>query len=171
MKMLMGVALLAITAAGQTPAAQTKNADPWKPFQFLMGEWVGEGGGGPGQGGGGFSLQFDLQRQVLVRKNFADYPAQDGRPAVHHEDLMIIYLDDRSKSPRAIYFDSEGHTIRYTVAPARGGLVFESEAGEPGPHYRLSYTPSDQRVNGKFELSAPGQSEYKTYLDFSAHRK
>jgi hypothetical protein len=166
MKILLGAALLAITATGQTV-----KDDPWKPFQFLIGEWVGEGGGGPGQGGGGFSLQFDLQRQVLVRKNFADYPAQDGRPAAHHEDLMIIYLDDQSKKPRAIYFDSEGHTIRYAVAAARGGLVFESEAAEPGPHYRLSYTPSDQRVNGKFEMQAPGQSEYKTYLDFAVRRK
>ena len=138
--------------------------DPWKPFDFLMGEWVGEGGGSPGQGSGGFSLNFDLNKTILVRKNFAEYPGQ-----VRHEDLMIVYLEE--KRPRAIYFDTEGHTIRYTVAAANGGLVFESEASEPGPHYRLTYTPSGERVKGKFEIRAPGETAYKTYLDFAVRRR
>ena len=28
-----------------------KPANVWDPIEFLLGDWVGEGGGGPGQGG------------------------------------------------------------------------------------------------------------------------
>ena len=152
-------------------AAQVSKEDPWKPFLFMTGDWIGEGTGAPGEGSGEFSLQFDLQRNVLVRRNYAEYPAQGGRPASRHEDLMVIYLDEASKRPRAIYFDSEGHVIRYAITAADGALVFESEAGEPGPRYRLTYAPAGERIKGKFEMSAPGESQYKTYLDFAVRRK
>ncbi|MBZ5605253.1 MAG: hypothetical protein LAO79_23385 [Acidobacteriia bacterium] len=153
--------LLACFLAGLTAAQD----DAWKPFQFLIGDWVGEGNGGPGEGTGGFSLSFDLERNILVRKNFAVYP--DAR----HEDLMIVYLDGPSKTPRAIYFDTEGHVIRYSVDAKADALIFESEKSEPGPHYRLTYVPAGDRVKGKFEMRAPGEERYKTYLDFSARRK
>jgi hypothetical protein len=146
--------------------------DPWKPFEFLIGTWVGEGGGGPGQGAGEFSLAFDLNKQVLVRKNFAEYPAQSGRPAFRHDDLVIIYMDETAKRPRAIYFDTEGHTIRYAIRAQDGSLIFESEPGEPVPHYRFTYTPDGaSRIKGKFEIRAAGESQYKTYIDFTARKK
>ncbi len=152
-------ALLALPLAAQT-------SDPWKPLEFLIGEWTGEGGGGPGQGSGEFSFRFDLNRHVLVRKNFAEYPGQE-----RHEDLMIVYLDEAFRRLRAIYFDTEGHTIRYAVASSGPALVFESEASEPGPRFRLTYTPAGEQVKGKFEIRAPGEAQYKAYLDFSARRK
>jgi hypothetical protein len=161
MKLLLSVLL--------ATALSAQSSDPWKPFEFLMGDWVGEGGGGPGQGSGGFSFSFDLNRNVLVRKNFSEYPAQNGQPASRHEDLMIVYLEN--KKPRAIYFDTEGHTIRYAVTSSANSLVFESEPGEPGPHYRLSYAPDGNRVKGKFEMRAPGEAQYKTYLDFAVRKK
>ena len=38
---------------------------------------------------------------------------------------MIVYNDG---APRAIYFDSEGHVIRYTVSfPSKDVAVFDSE--------------------------------------------
>ena len=165
MKRILVVALLA------TACSWAQKDDPWKPFEALIGDWVGEGGGGPGQGGGGFSYQYDLQRKVIVRKNYAEYPAQDGRPAFRYDDLMIIYLDDVSKRPRAIYFDSEGHTIRYAITVSGDSLVFESEPGEPGTHYRLTQTPGGGRLSGKFESRTPGEAQYKTYIEFTARRK
>ncbi len=144
-------------------------ASKWKPFEFLIGDWIGEGGGGSGDGAGGFSLHYDLNKNVLVRKNVAEHPAQNGQPAMRHEDLMIVYIEE--KRPRAIYFDTEGHIIRYAVMASNNSLVFESEPGEPGPRYRLTYTPAGDRVKGKFEIRAPGEAQYKTYLDFSVRRK
>jgi hypothetical protein len=165
MKRVLAVALLV------TASSWAQKDDPWKPFQALIGDWVGEGGGGPGQGGGGFSYQFDLQGNVIIRKNYAEYPAQNGRPAARHDDLMIVYLDDASKRPRAIYFDSEGHTIRYVITVLGDSLIFESEAGEPGAHYRLTQTPAGRLLSGKFEVRAPGEALYKTYIEFTARRK
>jgi hypothetical protein len=150
--------------------AFAQSADPWKPFEFLLGEWTGQGEGGPGQGTGGFSFQFDLQQKILVRKNFAESPAQNGRRAFRHDDLMIIYISEGSNHPQAIYFDSEGHSIRYTVDAVNDSLVFESESAQPGPHYRLTYTPVGERLKGRFEIRAPGESQYKAYIDFAAHR-
>ena len=163
------VLFLSHFAAAQVPNGES--ADPWKSFEFLIGDWVGDGSGGPGQGAGEFSLKFDLQNHVLVRKSYAEYPAQNGRPAARHDDLMIVYLDEPSKKPRAIFFDSEGHVIRYSVTASNASVIFESEPGEPGPRYKLSYSPAGKSVKGKFEIRAPGEEQYKTYLDFSVHKK
>src|SRR5262249_53744865 len=93
--------------------------DPWKPYRFLAGEWTGEGSGDPGKGSGGFSFAWDLQGKVLVRRNRSEYPATNGRPAMLHEDLMVIYQGEGGGPTRVIYFDSEGHVINYTATFAQ----------------------------------------------------
>ncbi len=74
---------LLLILVGGTLQAQAKD-DPWDPFRFLIGDWVGEGK--EGQGSGYFSLTPDLQGKVLVRKNHAELPAANGRPAAAHDD-------------------------------------------------------------------------------------
>src|SRR5690349_5925928 len=91
-------------------------------LQFLLGEWIGEGGGGPGEGSGAFAFARELQGKVLVRTNYAEYPASAERPAFRHDDLMIVYTDPPSGRPHAIYFDSEGHVIEYAVEESSGPL-------------------------------------------------
>src|SRR6266404_247911 len=105
----------------------TAKADDWGPLQFLVGQWTGEGGGEPGQGSGSFSFTPDLQGKILVRKNFAEYPPSNGKPAYRHDDLMVIYRDGPSRQLRAIYFDSAEHTIEYSINPLDGGVMFVSE--------------------------------------------
>ena len=79
--------ILLVSAASLCPASPPN----WDRWQFLIGDWIGEGSGQPGQGTGGFSLQPDLEGRVLVRKNRADYPAAKDRPAFSHQDLMVVY--------------------------------------------------------------------------------
>ncbi len=63
----------------------------------------------------------------------------DYASGAQHDDLMIIYAGYR-RALRAIYFDTEGHVIRYSLSfPAPDRVVFESESGPPGPRYRLTY--------------------------------
>src|ERR1039457_4806143 len=84
--------------------------DDWGALQFLIGSWTGEGGGGPGQGTGSFSFQPDVQGKVLVRRNHSEYPAAKDRPAVVHDDLMIVYRESDESAEgalRAIFFDNE----------------------------------------------------------------
>jgi hypothetical protein len=146
----------------------------WGPVEYLVGDWTGEGGGGPGQGSGSFSFKPDLQGKILLRKNRAEYPASKDRAAVVHEDLMVVYRDAPDAAPRAIYLDSEGHTIRYDVrAPADGGeVVFVSGPEPSAPRYRLTYIRVDQdRLKIRFEIAPPGHSEqFATYIEASAHR-
>jgi hypothetical protein len=105
-----------------------------------------------------------LNRKIIVRHNSAKYTS-----GVEHGDLMVIYLED--SMPRAMYFDSEGHVIHYAVAfPSVNRVIFESEASQAGPKYRLSYWLEGKSLHGKFEIAAPS-SEYKVYLSWSSKRQ
>ena len=158
--------------AGGTLQAQAKD-DLWEPFRFLIGDWVGEGK--EGQGSGYFSLTPDLQGKVLLRKNHAELPAANGRPAAVHEDLMVIYKSEDGKSHKAIYFDSEDHVINYTVtsSPDKQTLTFISAAAPHAPPFRLSYQKkAEDRVGIKFEIAPPGKpEEFNTYLEGKARKK
>jgi hypothetical protein len=157
------------------PPSTCRGEDAWEPYRFLIGEWVGEGSGQPGKGGGAFSFTLDLQDKVLVRKNHSEYPAAPGRPAVAHDDLMVIYRAAAGGPMKAIYFDSEDHVIHYTatIAADRRTITFLSDAVSSGPRFRLSYTKGENETVGiKFEIAPPGKPDaFKTYLEGSARRK
>jgi hypothetical protein len=85
-------------------ATQQSEAPNWQDWSFLLGEWTGVGSGQPGQGAGKFSFKPDLQRRVLVRTNYAEYPATKDRPAFRHDDLMIVYRGPASVPAQAILF-------------------------------------------------------------------
>jgi hypothetical protein len=144
-------------------------------LRFLIGEWEGVGGGGPGAGKGVFSFAFDLQNKVVVRKNYAEYPSTASRPAVRHDDLMIIYLDRASNQILANYFDNEGQQISYKVTPSSDheAVTFLSEPSASQPRYRLSYRKlKDGTVGGQFEIAPPGQPEaFKNYLEWIGRKK
>ncbi|HVO82642.1 MAG TPA: hypothetical protein VMT28_18075 [Terriglobales bacterium] len=147
-------------------------ADPWGPWRFLAGEWVGEGGGGPGQGRGGFSFQFDLGEKILVRRNYADYPPTNGKPAYHHHDLTILYPENGAI--KADFFDSEGHVIHYTATASPDGktLMWLSEAAPGTPRYRFTYRKTGaDTLSLKFEIAPPEKPEaFATYITASARR-
>ncbi len=140
----------------------------WKKLEFLLGRWTGTSGEKDtplGAGQGGFSFELELNRKIIVRRNLAAYDS-----GARHEDLLVIYLDSPGESPRAIYFDSEGHVIRYRLTfPAPGSVTFLSDAQQPGPRYRLSYVKHDSVLDGKFEVAPPG-AEYQTYLKWTSKK-
>lgn len=169
---ILWASLWTVTAAGFGIAAD--KPEGWGPVEQLVGDWTGEGGGGPGQGSGSFSFKPDLQGKILVRKNHAEYPATKGRPALAHDDLMVVYRDAPEAAPRAIYFDSEGHTIRYEVQGRADGseVVFVSAPELAAPRYRLTYTRIEQdRLKIKFEVAPPGKpGQFATYIEAAARR-
>lgn len=137
----------------------------WANWSWLIGEWKGEGGGQPGQGGGVFSFQTALDGKILVRKSHSEYPASGNRPAIIHDDLMIVSLDYAGNPSKAIYFDNEGHTINYSITYAPNTIVLLSDKIPNVPIFRLTYSLlENQMVNTKFEMSQDGE-KFMTYIE------
>jgi hypothetical protein len=166
-------ALIALLLGSQAVQAQnipdkTKDSG-WKKLEFLLGRWTGVSGAKDtplGAGQGGFSFELELNRKIIVRRNQAAYDS-----GARHEDLMVIYLDAPNDSPRAIYFDTEGHVVRYNLTfPAPDGVTFQSDGSSSEPRYRLTYRPNGSALEGKFEIAPPG-GEYVTYLSWTSKKE
>jgi hypothetical protein len=164
--MRLWLPLLVVSILTAQPSPKIDNR--WASLAFLIGEWTGEGGGGPGQGTGGFSFLPDQGGKILIRKNRAEYPASKDRPAFSHTDLMIVYNEPGGTKLRAIYFDTEDHTIHYTVEPSSDGksVQFVSD------NFRLTYRKTGPDTLAlKFEIAPPGKpGAYATYIDATARR-
>ena len=163
--------LLCLGIAGSTQ----ETTSGWGLFEYLLGDWVGEGGGQPGQGAGEFSFHPDLQNRILVRKSYAAYPPTKDRPAFRHDDLIVVYRESDIAPPRALYLDSEGHVIHYSVTASsdRKTIEFVGEVLPSSPRYRLTYvrTGSDT-LTLKFEIAPPGKPDsFSTYIEAKAKRK
>jgi hypothetical protein len=154
--------------------AQQRPTNEWKEFDFLIGEWTWVGGGQPGQGKGVSTFRTEMNGTVLVRKTHLDYPATKERAAFGHDDLIYVYHDPPDNSLRAIFFDGEGHVIRYAVTVASGGnsIEFLSDAAPGGTRCRMTYAKGGaDTVTEKFEIAPPGRpSDFATYVEFIAKK-
>jgi hypothetical protein len=160
----MRSSILALLFVAPLCAQPAPKADPFAPVHFLVGEWQGEGAGQPGQSMGAATFRFELEGRALVRHSHADYPAANGRPASHHEDLLTLFAEGGEL--KALYLDNEAHVIRYLVAAVPGGVTFTSEPA-PGPRFRLTYLrKAESLVTVRFEIAPPGTPEaFKVYLE------
>lgn len=174
MKSKILLILLVLLPLSSLQGQQSPPANKWKDFDFVLGEWSWTGGGKPGQATGKSTFEPDLNGTVLVRKVHLDYPATKDRPAFAHDDLLYVYRDPGDDSPRAIFFDGEGHVIRYAVTAVDAGhsLQFVSDAAPSGTRCRMTYTrASDNSVTEKFEIAPPGKpDEFAGYVEFKATR-
>jgi len=171
MRIVFKIALaLALSVAALS--AQTTVPLPLEPLTFLLGEWEAAGGGQPGAGTGGTTFARSLQDRVIVRTNYAIYPASATAPASRHDDSMMIYASEAG-GVRADYYDSEGHVIRYAVsvtAPGHVSLVSDVVSG--APRYRLTYTLGPGGVlQGRFDVAPPGQPDaFTSYLAWDSRK-
>jgi len=148
--------------------AKAQNNDPMSPFQFLIGNWSGTGSGKPQEAiSGSTSFTFELDRKTIVRKNRAEYAQSSGNASrLIHEDLMVIYQQPEDRKFYAMYFDNEGHVIRYNISfPVKQpSVVFESDAVEKAPRFRLVYElGTDGDLMSEFFIAPPG-GEFKLYV-------
>jgi hypothetical protein len=165
-KLILVVILL---VSGQTIFGQQTNKT-WEKWNYLIGEWVGEHTGQPGQGDGKFSFQTDLDGKILVRKSQTHFPATSNTAEFTHDDLLIIYPAMGEGLQEAIYFDNEGHTIKYKVTFTDKSIVLTSDNSQTATRFRFTYTPLDARtVNASFEMALPQKpEEFKMYLEGKA---
>jgi hypothetical protein len=162
MKTKILIPILLFGIASISSAQQKTTCDKW---DWLIGDWKGEGAGQPGQGSGTFSFSFDLDKNIIIRKSHSEYPASDSKPKIIHDDLMIVYLDIAGSPNKAIYFDNEGHTISYTITYSDKSIVLTSDKIPNTPVFRLVYTLLDsETVNTRFEMSQDGD-KYRPYVE------
>jgi hypothetical protein len=166
----MRTILLILCFLGFIKTGTAQQNEKWGQWSWLTGEWVGEGSGQPGTGGGTFSFQFDLDRNILVRKSHSEYPATGNKPLIIHNDLMIVYPDMSGTPSKAIYFDNEGHTINYTIAYGDKSIILTSDKMPNVPIFRLTYSLLDKEVvNTKFEMSQDGE-KFMVYIEGKSKR-
>jgi hypothetical protein len=153
-----------------SPSSNVDLAQGLETLNFLLGDW--EAIGEPGEAKGGFRFVSQLQSRVIVRTNYAEYPATTDLPTYRHDDLMIVYYDEM-QGLRADYYDSEGHVIRYAgQASPPNRVVFTSEPTASGPGFRLSYQLGENGIlAGTFEIASLNQpGGFAPFLSWSAHR-
>ena len=164
--------LLLLFGLAQNQLSGAEVPDAWKPFQFMMGDWVGTGSEKSSQATGEFSLKFDLDQKILVRKNRAKVAQGASRPPDGiHEDLMVIYPKPGTSHFRADYFDNEGNVIHYAISFGEHTVVFESD--EPGSptRFKLTYElNTNGALNINFAIAPPGKA-FQTCLSGMAKRK
>ena len=122
---------------------------------------------------GTYTFRRELGNHILARhvtkdavcKGPADFDCE-------HSDLLYVYEDAPGQPLKAIFFDNEGHVIHYDVsAPDATTAVFLSEASSPGPRFRLTYQLKGIVMSGKFQMQMPGQTDWKTYLEWSGPKQ
>jgi len=138
-------------------------------LNFLLGDW--DAIDLPKGESGAFNFSLAVQDRIIVRTNYAKYPAHDGTPARRHDDLMVIFVD--GDALKADYFDSEQHVIHYVVQPAGPrDVVFVSEPKAGEPRYRLSYgLAANGQLKGTFATaSADAPDDFKPLLAWTARK-
>jgi len=145
----------------------------WDSWKFLLGEWAGANEGDPGQGYGTFSFAFDLDQNILVRRNHTVFPASDKREAFTHDDLLFVYYE-LDGTTRAIYFDNEEHVIHYKagLSADQKAVIFVSDPLPGVPQFRLTYQmKGDETLMTRFEMTPPGQAgAFFVYLEGDSKR-
>ncbi len=87
-------------------------------------------------------------------------PPANGRPAIVHDDLMIVYRE--GGATKAFYDDNEGHVIRYdvNVSADKKKITLISEKAAGAPRYRLIYESLQPGlVKLSFEIAPPDKPE------------
>jgi hypothetical protein len=160
-----------LPVAAQTSAST--NPNPLASLAFLEGTWdANVQNNATVTLSGRYTFDRELDGHILARHGTNDPNCK--APATfdcQHGDLLYVFQDAPGSPLKAIYFDNEGHVIHYEVsASTPTSVVFLSEAGR-GPQFRLTYELAAGVMTGRFQMHMPGQSDWRTYLEWSGKRK
>jgi hypothetical protein len=161
------IALSFCVAAPGARDAAAQGVDPWKPLAFLDGTWAATVQGGAVTAVGRYTFRRELAGHVLARHGVS-YAGCKGPKDFDcaHGDLLYVFEEASGQPLKAIYFDNEGHVLHYAITvPAPNEVVFLSEPA-PGPAFRLVYKLEGAVMSGKFQVLPPGQSEWRSYLEW-----
>jgi len=165
----MNFAILAVLFF-QQPAA----TDPWQAVRFLEGTWNAKTSTGSAGAiaSGTYTFKRDLNGHVLVRLSESKDCKGPEDYNCNHTDMLTVYQEGRGQPLQAIYFDNEGHVIRYRISsPAEKSVVFLSDPTTRGPQYQLVYELKGAEMEGKFQMRMPGKTQWTSYLEWSGAKR
>ncbi len=145
-------------------------------LKYLIGTWADESRTGePGTASaGGETWHLAVGDEILEREGWCEFPALGNRPAFRHEDLLVVFVDSDTEV-RAMFWDSEGHTIHYRDVhpdPDGKGVGFVSDPALPGPRQWLQYRFDEpDRLSAVFSIHGPGAPGFSPYLRWSSVRR
>jgi len=158
-----------LTACAAPALAQSPSPDPLAALDFLEGSWASKSSGAAVVTGH-YAFRRELDRHILGRHAAVSSCKGPDDFDCEHGDLFYVFQDAPGQALKAIYFDNEGHVLHYGVTlPTPDSVEFLSEPG-PGPRFRLVYVRQGDELSGKFQMQAPGQSTWKSYLEWSGPR-
>lgn len=142
-------------------------------LSFLEGSWNASAQGNTGARATGYYVfRRELGGHVLARHSFTAACKGPADYNCEHADLLYVYSESAGQPLKAIYFDSEGHTIHYDVStPDPATAIFVSALSASGPQFRLTYTLKAGVLTGKFQIRMPGQTEWNSYLEWAGSKK
>jgi hypothetical protein len=161
--------VLAFGVKAQLPATQ----EPLQSLSFLQGTWEAKTDSSSGVSSAGkYSFELELRNHIMARQSVSKESCKGPESYdCSHNDLLYIYPGELDQPLQAIYFDNEGHVIKYQIStPTPMTAVFLSDGSQPGPQFRLVYERKGDTMFGKFQMRMPGQSEWKTYLEWSGKK-
>lgn len=173
MKALSAALLVGFFALSRSAGAVSQTQDPWQSIQFVEGTWEAHtaGGGAAAEALGWYSFTKELKGHVLARHGEVSGCKPPKEFECQHTDLLYVYQELPGQPLAAIYLDNEGHVLHYEVSvPAADSVMFLS-VDDGGPQFRLTYHLENGVMSGKFQMRAPGQQDWNSYLEWSGKRK
>jgi hypothetical protein len=169
---LISLGILFVATLGlRAQSAPTK--DPFQSLSFLQGTWEAKTSGSSGVNSiGKYSFELELRKHIMARQAVSNESCKGPESFdCSHSDLLYIFPGGPDQALQAIYFDNEGHVIKYQVStPTPTTAVFLSDGSQPGPQFQLVYERKGDVMSGKFQMRMPGQNEWKSYLEWSGQK-
>lgn len=154
-----------------TPVFAEQNNPQWGTLEKIIGTWRGEYDGHLGKGGGVIVASYDLNNAIILLKGRYEYPVTEKRPALTHNNLMVIYQNADKKINKAMYFDDDGQAIQFTATQTDSTIIFNSDKSAASPFYKIVYTYIDKNtLDIKMEKSKDGIT-FSTYMQSKSQRR
>jgi hypothetical protein len=167
-------ALVLLFACPASISAQTSPQDPnpWKELNFLKGTWEAKtAAGATAKITGTYTFQMELKGHVLARHATVSDCTGPETFDCQHGDLFYVYQDSTENGLKAIYFDNEGHVIKYAVSTTEPSTVTFMSEPQPGPRFRLVYHLDGAVMYGRFQIQMPAQDTWTSYLEWSGSKR
>jgi hypothetical protein len=176
MKVVIRVLLVLLAWPLAAQSVPSTGGDPLQGVAFLKGTWLASTTAAGSSGGnvtGTYTFRPELADHILARHTTnVDTCKGPSSFDCDHGDLLYIYQDGPGQSLKAIYFDNEGRVIHYNVStPSATTAIFVSDSSQTGPQFRLMYELTGVTLSGKFQMRLPGQSEWKSYLEWRGEKQ